>query len=111
MFDSSNTLWELAAAEVHRRETDRDDYGGVEVAGERTVFVMGSKAGVSSSSSDIKLPYFRFYGCSLIAIFLAHYNQHNLVRSPLSFFRVKRPFSSDALTGERCLDTQIMSQN
>lgn len=71
MFDSSDTLWEVAAAEVHRRETDRDEYGGVEVAGERTVFVMGSKAGVRSSSSDTTLPYFRFYGCALVAIFFS----------------------------------------
>lgn len=45
LFGSSGTLWDLAAAEVHSRESE-DGYGERNVAIERTVFLMGSKAGV-----------------------------------------------------------------
>uniref|UniRef100_H3CPU9 Cytoplasmic dynein 2 light intermediate chain 1 n=1 Tax=Tetraodon nigroviridis TaxID=99883 RepID=H3CPU9_TETNG len=45
---SSDTLWDLAAAEVNSRESE-DDYGERNVAVERTVFLMGSKAGGKTS--------------------------------------------------------------
>lgn len=44
---SSDTLWELAAAEVHSRESGgAEDRDGGEAVNERTVLLMGSKAGV-----------------------------------------------------------------
>lgn len=41
-------LWELAAAEVHSRETEGEEVDGGEVVSERSVFLMGSKEGVRS---------------------------------------------------------------
>ncbi|XP_049456398.1 cytoplasmic dynein 2 light intermediate chain 1 [Epinephelus fuscoguttatus] len=46
---SSDTLWEQAAAEVHSRETDGGEEDGGETVSERTVFLMGSKAGGKTS--------------------------------------------------------------
>lgn len=43
---SSDTLWELAAAEVHSREPEGGEEDGGDTVSERTVFLMGSKAGV-----------------------------------------------------------------
>uniref|UniRef100_H2TI91 Cytoplasmic dynein 2 light intermediate chain 1 n=2 Tax=Takifugu rubripes TaxID=31033 RepID=H2TI91_TAKRU len=45
---SSDTLWDLAAAEVRRRESE-DGYAERNMAVERTVFLMGSKAGGKTS--------------------------------------------------------------
>ncbi|XP_074531904.1 cytoplasmic dynein 2 light intermediate chain 1 [Halichoeres trimaculatus] len=42
---SSDKLWDLAAAEVHSRETGGGEEDGRESVSERTVFLMGSKAG------------------------------------------------------------------
>lgn len=50
VFVSSDTLWEQAAAEVHRREAEGGEEDGGETVSERTVFLMGSKAGVCSPS-------------------------------------------------------------
>lgn len=47
---SSDTLWELAAAEVQSRESGGGEEGG-ETVNERSVFLMGSKAGVRLQSS------------------------------------------------------------
>lgn len=55
---SSDTLWDLAAAEVNSRESE-DDYGERNVAVERTVFLMGSKAGVSSQN----ITHFSVFEC------------------------------------------------
>uniref|UniRef100_A0A3B5JUE2 Cytoplasmic dynein 2 light intermediate chain 1 n=1 Tax=Takifugu rubripes TaxID=31033 RepID=A0A3B5JUE2_TAKRU len=44
----SDTLWDLAAAEVRRRESE-DGYAERNMAVERTVFLMGSKAGGKTS--------------------------------------------------------------
>ncbi|XP_033469354.1 cytoplasmic dynein 2 light intermediate chain 1 [Epinephelus lanceolatus] len=46
---SSDTLWEQAAAEVHSRETDGGEEDRGETVSERTVFLMGSKAGGKTS--------------------------------------------------------------
>uniref|UniRef100_UPI0037E8131B cytoplasmic dynein 2 light intermediate chain 1 n=1 Tax=Semicossyphus pulcher TaxID=241346 RepID=UPI0037E8131B len=46
---SSDTLWEQAAAEVHRRETGDGEEDKGETVSERTVFLMGSKAGGKTS--------------------------------------------------------------
>uniref|UniRef100_A0A669BJ11 Cytoplasmic dynein 2 light intermediate chain 1 n=1 Tax=Oreochromis niloticus TaxID=8128 RepID=A0A669BJ11_ORENI len=47
---SSDTLWELAAAEVHSRESGgAEDGDGGEAVNERTVLLMGSKAGGKTS--------------------------------------------------------------
>ncbi|KAM6997247.1 cytoplasmic dynein 2 light intermediate chain 1 [Tautogolabrus adspersus] len=46
---SSDTLWELAAAEVRSSETGGGEEDGVETVSERTVFLMGSKAGGKTS--------------------------------------------------------------
>lgn len=47
---SSDTLWELAAAEVHSRESGgAEDRDGGEAVNERTVLLMGSKAGGKTS--------------------------------------------------------------
>lgn len=47
---SSDTLWELAAAEVHSRESGgAEERDGGEAVNERTVLLMGSKAGVCVS--------------------------------------------------------------
>lgn len=43
---SSDTLWELAASEVHSRETEGGEEDGGDTVSERSVFLMGSKAGV-----------------------------------------------------------------
>lgn len=48
IFISSDTLWELAAAEVHSRETGVEEEAVGEIVNERTVFMMGSKTGVCS---------------------------------------------------------------
>lgn len=55
---SSASLWELAAADVHQRKTEAEEEaeeggggggggGGGDPVAERSVFLMGSKAGVS----------------------------------------------------------------
>ncbi|XP_070697416.1 cytoplasmic dynein 2 light intermediate chain 1-like [Pempheris klunzingeri] len=46
---SSDTLWELAAAEVHSRGTEAGEADGGEPVSERTVFLIGSKAGGKTS--------------------------------------------------------------
>ncbi|XP_076016457.1 cytoplasmic dynein 2 light intermediate chain 1 [Genypterus blacodes] len=46
---SSDTLWELAAAEVRSRESGGVEEDGGEATGERTVFLIGSKAGGKTS--------------------------------------------------------------
>uniref|UniRef100_A0A3B5AYK8 Cytoplasmic dynein 2 light intermediate chain 1 n=1 Tax=Stegastes partitus TaxID=144197 RepID=A0A3B5AYK8_9TELE len=46
---SSDTLWELAAAEVHSRESGGGEEDGGETVSERSVFLMGSKAGGKTS--------------------------------------------------------------
>ncbi|KAM8738996.1 cytoplasmic dynein 2 light intermediate chain 1 [Acanthopagrus schlegelii] len=46
---SSDTLWELAAAEVHSRETEGGEEDGGDTVSERSVFLMGSKAGGKTS--------------------------------------------------------------
>ncbi|KAM7385369.1 hypothetical protein PAMP_001456 [Pampus punctatissimus] len=46
---SSDTLWELAAAEVQNRDTRCGEEDGGEPVSERTVFLMGSKAGGKTS--------------------------------------------------------------
>uniref|UniRef100_A0AAX7SSR0 Cytoplasmic dynein 2 light intermediate chain 1 n=1 Tax=Astatotilapia calliptera TaxID=8154 RepID=A0AAX7SSR0_ASTCA len=47
---SSDTLWELAAAEVHSRESGgAEERDGGEAVNERTVLLMGSKAGGKTS--------------------------------------------------------------
>uniref|UniRef100_A0A8C4NWS4 Cytoplasmic dynein 2 light intermediate chain 1 n=1 Tax=Dicentrarchus labrax TaxID=13489 RepID=A0A8C4NWS4_DICLA len=46
---SSDTLWELAAAEVRSRETEGGEEDGGETVSERSVFLMGSKAGGKTS--------------------------------------------------------------
>ncbi|XP_041644690.1 cytoplasmic dynein 2 light intermediate chain 1 [Cheilinus undulatus] len=46
---SSDTLWELAAAEVHSRETGGGEEDSGLTVNERTVFLMGSKAGGKTS--------------------------------------------------------------
>ncbi|XP_078129821.1 cytoplasmic dynein 2 light intermediate chain 1 [Sander vitreus] len=46
---SSDTLWEQAAAEVHRREAEGGEEDGGETVSERTVFLMGSKTGGKTS--------------------------------------------------------------
>ncbi|XP_061767165.1 cytoplasmic dynein 2 light intermediate chain 1 isoform X1 [Nerophis ophidion] len=46
---SSDKLWELAAAEVQSVENGGSEEGGGEAVGERTVFLMGSKAGGKTS--------------------------------------------------------------
>ncbi|KAM4590837.1 cytoplasmic dynein 2 light intermediate chain 1 isoform 2-T2 [Odontesthes bonariensis] len=46
---SSDTLWELAAAEVQNRESGCGEEDGGETVSERTVFLMGSKAGGKTS--------------------------------------------------------------
>nr|XP_046258756.1 cytoplasmic dynein 2 light intermediate chain 1 isoform X1 [Scatophagus argus] len=46
---SSDTLWELSAAEIHSRETEGGEEDGGETVSERTVFLMGSKAGGKTS--------------------------------------------------------------
>ncbi|XP_061915043.1 cytoplasmic dynein 2 light intermediate chain 1 isoform X2 [Entelurus aequoreus] len=46
---SSDKLWELAAAEVQSVENGGAEEGGGEAVGERTVFLMGSKAGGKTS--------------------------------------------------------------
>ncbi|XP_015233692.1 PREDICTED: cytoplasmic dynein 2 light intermediate chain 1 [Cyprinodon variegatus] len=46
---STDTLWELAAAEVQNRENDAEEGHGREAVCERTVFLMGSKAGGKTS--------------------------------------------------------------
>nr|XP_020453291.1 cytoplasmic dynein 2 light intermediate chain 1 isoform X2 [Monopterus albus] len=46
---SSDTLWELAAAEVHSRESGGVEEDRGETVSERTVFLMGSKAGGKTS--------------------------------------------------------------
>lgn len=45
---STDKLWDLAAAEVQSQERSagEDAGAGAEAGGERTVFLMGSKAGV-----------------------------------------------------------------
>ncbi|XP_072246807.1 cytoplasmic dynein 2 light intermediate chain 1 isoform X1 [Leuresthes tenuis] len=48
-FGSSDTLWELAAAEVQSRESGGGEEDGGETVSERTVFLMGSKAGGKTS--------------------------------------------------------------
>lgn len=45
-FVSSDTLWELAAAEVQSRESGGGEEDGGEPVNERCVFLMGSKAAV-----------------------------------------------------------------
>uniref|UniRef100_A0A3Q3ICD7 Cytoplasmic dynein 2 light intermediate chain 1 n=1 Tax=Monopterus albus TaxID=43700 RepID=A0A3Q3ICD7_MONAL len=45
----SDTLWELAAAEVHSRESGGVEEDRGETVSERTVFLMGSKAGGKTS--------------------------------------------------------------
>ena len=53
LFNSSDTLWELAAAEVLSRETEGGEEDGGETAvSERSVFLMGSKAGVRFQTTD-----------------------------------------------------------
>ncbi|KAI3363371.1 hypothetical protein L3Q82_011991, partial [Scortum barcoo] len=49
VFGSSDTLWELAAAEVQSREAERGEQEGGEAVSERSVFLMGSKAGGKTS--------------------------------------------------------------
>uniref|UniRef100_A0A3Q3W241 Cytoplasmic dynein 2 light intermediate chain 1 n=1 Tax=Mola mola TaxID=94237 RepID=A0A3Q3W241_MOLML len=44
----SDTLWQLAAAEVHSQETEGEE-DGAETVSERTVFLMGSRAGGKTS--------------------------------------------------------------
>lgn len=51
VFVSSDTLWELAAAEVQSREGGGGEEDGGETVNERSVFLMGSKAGVCLPSS------------------------------------------------------------
>ncbi|XP_054455751.1 cytoplasmic dynein 2 light intermediate chain 1 [Anoplopoma fimbria] len=46
---SSDTLWEQAAAEVHSRDPEGGEEDGGETVSERTVFLMGSKAGGKTS--------------------------------------------------------------
>ncbi|XP_026212675.1 cytoplasmic dynein 2 light intermediate chain 1 [Anabas testudineus] len=46
---SSDTLWELAAAEVQSRESGGGEEDGGETVNERSVFLMGSKAGGKTS--------------------------------------------------------------
>ncbi|XP_022619384.1 cytoplasmic dynein 2 light intermediate chain 1 [Seriola dumerili] len=46
---SSDTLWELAAAEVRNRESGGGEEDGGETVSERTVFLMGSKSGGKTS--------------------------------------------------------------
>ncbi|KAM9365539.1 cytoplasmic dynein 2 light intermediate chain 1 [Pholidichthys leucotaenia] len=46
---SSDTLWELAAAEVQSRERGAVEEDGGETVGERSVFLMGSKSGGKTS--------------------------------------------------------------
>ncbi|XP_042289151.1 cytoplasmic dynein 2 light intermediate chain 1 [Thunnus maccoyii] len=46
---SSDTLWELAATEVQNRDTGGGEEDGGETVSERTVFLMGSKAGGKTS--------------------------------------------------------------
>lgn len=84
------TLWELAAAEVHRRETEAEEEdeeaGGRETTvAERSVFVLGSKAGVSSSPSGATVRLF----CQLTAL-----------RPPLLLCRGKLHCCSNASTGQ-----------
>uniref|UniRef100_A0A673BU25 Cytoplasmic dynein 2 light intermediate chain 1 n=1 Tax=Sphaeramia orbicularis TaxID=375764 RepID=A0A673BU25_9TELE len=46
---SSDTLWELATAEVHSRESGVGEEDGGVMVSDRTVFLMGSKAGGKTS--------------------------------------------------------------
>lgn len=47
MCQSVNTLWDVAAAEVRNRDDEEDDEEDAHFPTERTVFFMGSKAGVN----------------------------------------------------------------
>lgn len=58
---TSDSLWELAAADVHQRRTEVEEEGssggdlggGGEQVAERSVFLMGSKAGVSEEPRSL----------------------------------------------------------
>lgn len=84
VFVSSDTLWEQAAAEVHSRETDGGEEDGGETVSERTVFLMGSKAGVCLPSCQTSRQLHVLISSALVLI-LASTMLHKVV-AHLCFF-------------------------
>lgn len=93
---STASLWELAAADVHQRKTEAEEEaeeggggGGGDPVAERSVFLMGSKAGVSGEHRCIAAQ-------SLFVSLLARCFKATVASS----FRAKRQYCSSASTGE-----------
>lgn len=75
---SSDTLWELAAAEVHSRESGgAEERDGGEAVNERTVLLMGSKAGVCVTDFTRKRLYLVTVLRKLTSVYFLGQNVHS----------------------------------